>query len=375
MTDPRKGLPSASGFPRYALCPGSFLAEQSVDWKEDDDPDAVSGDRIHAALAGIPIAEPLTADESETADLCYHLARRVAEQVFGSCPDTGRWEERLWYPDPNTLEPLFSGQFDLLFRARRRVLVIDYKTGRNEVDAESSWQLRALAALVVENELVSEDERLFLAIVQPWVSPQVRVVEYNLADRHDALTESRRLARDVMRPGQPRVPSEAACRHCRAKAICPEARAVVAYAANLILPDGRQGEVLDAAAAAWLLDRCRLAERVIVGIRGRAKAILEENPNAIPGWHLKAGAVRQKIVDVRSLWERIAPLGVAVAQFTAACGMTKTDLRQLLRQARGLKGHALEETVAELLIGLVEEKQAAPQLQRVGETTTSGETT
>jgi hypothetical protein len=359
MNDPRKHLPSASGFPRYALCPGSFLAEQAVDWKEEPDPDAESGTRIHAALAceTVNLPRDLTAEERETEALCRRLASDIGDGILNGVDGVCSREQRLWCPDPDTLAPLFSGQFDLLLRGNGAVVVIDFKTGRNQVDAETSWQLRALAALVVENGLVDDSERLFLAIIQPWASPQTKVVEYDVHDRFAALRSSRAMATKVVRPGQIRIPSEDACRYCRAKATCPEAMAVVAYAANLTLPDGRSGEVLDGATAAWLLDRFSLAERVIGAGRARFKAMLAENPKAIPGWQLRPGSVRQKIVDVGGLWGRLAPLGVPAAVFTAACSMTKTEFKALVRQALSLKGGALDDKVAELLSGLVEESR------------------
>jgi CRISPR/Cas system-associated exonuclease Cas4 (RecB family) len=370
MSDPRRQLPSASGFPRYALCPGSFLAEQLVDWKEEPDPDAESGTRIHAALAceTVNLPRDLTAEERETEALCRRLASELGNGILNGVDGVCSREQRLWCPDPETLAPLFSGQFDLLVRGNGAVIVLDFKTGRNQVQAETSWQLRALAALVVENGLVDDSERLFLVIVQPWASPQTKGVEYTVADRIAALEAARAMAKAVVRPGQPRVPSEDACRYCRAKATCPEAQAVVALTANLTLPDGRAGEVLDAGTVAWLLDRCSLAERVIGGIRARAKAMLMEKPGSVPGWQLRPGALRQKIVDVGGLWVRLAPLGVPVEAFTAACGMTKTDFKALVRQTLGLKGGRLDDKTAELLSGLVEEKQTAPQLQRIGET-------
>jgi CRISPR/Cas system-associated exonuclease Cas4 (RecB family) len=383
MTDPRKHLPSASGFPRYALCPGSFLAEQAVDWKEDPDPDAESGTRIHAALACDPVilgADEipliLSAEELETGIQCRSLGDRVILETLGPAlgaaivTDNDVREQRLWCPDPDTLAPLFSGQFDLLVRGNGAVVVLDYKTGRHEIEAESSWQLRALAALVVENGLVDDSERLFLAIIQPWASRQTKVVEYDVRDRRAALESSRAMAMAVVKPGQPRVPSEVGCRYCRAKATCPEAQAVVAKTANLTLPDGRAGEVLDAGTVAWLLDRCSLAERVIGGIRARAKSMLMEKPGSVPGWQLRPGSLRQKIVDVSGLWKRMAPMDVSPDEFAAACGMTKTDFKSLVRATLGLKGGQLDIKMAELLEGLVEEKQTAPQLQRIGETPT-----
>ena len=152
MSDPRKNLPSASSFPRYALCPGSFQMERQAP-PEPESEDAASGTRIHQRLAG-DCGGTLSAEEVDLVTTSFDLALRTMDEVLGGEPESVQREQRLWLHDQETLLPVCSGQFDLFARRGKKVLILDYKTGRNPVIAEQSWQLRCLVALAVENGLV-----------------------------------------------------------------------------------------------------------------------------------------------------------------------------------------------------------------------------
>ena len=95
MSDERHGLPSASSAHRYALCPGSFLLEQSIQRPDVTGPDAQVGNRIHGDLAGEGIA--LNEEEAKLAIDCRLQEVELAKAVF---PFQDRLqamrEKRLW---------------------------------------------------------------------------------------------------------------------------------------------------------------------------------------------------------------------------------------------------------------------------------------
>jgi hypothetical protein len=69
MSDPRKGRPSASSMDRLSACAASWNLEKLAP-AEPENPDATSGTRIHAVLAGLAPYDDLTADEQQTCDMC-----------------------------------------------------------------------------------------------------------------------------------------------------------------------------------------------------------------------------------------------------------------------------------------------------------------
>ena len=132
--------------------------EQQVTEPETSSADATTGNRIHAVLAGENVHKypadqiVLTSEESEIVDLCTQQEAQLVQAVFrGSKPTTTVRERRFWSLD-SEWRKLWSGKPDVVHLLGDRVLVIDYKTGRGEVEhATGNLQLRALAVLAAEH--------------------------------------------------------------------------------------------------------------------------------------------------------------------------------------------------------------------------------
>ena len=72
-----------------------------------------------------------------------------------------------------------------------------------------------------------------------------------------------------------------------------------------------------------LLDKCKVAEQVIKGIRERAYEILEEDPRAVEGWHLKTGATRQVIRDIGGVFQKLKDNhGIDAGKFASNCSIS-----------------------------------------------------
>lgn len=98
IDDDRRGLPSASNWRRYELCNGSFALGQEARRLGQEahkrSPEAASGERIHAALAG----EKVELTEQEAASVQF-LEERIQDQVkriFGDEPVIEIKEKRFW---------------------------------------------------------------------------------------------------------------------------------------------------------------------------------------------------------------------------------------------------------------------------------------
>jgi CRISPR/Cas system-associated exonuclease Cas4 (RecB family) len=374
MTDPRRKLPSASSFARYAACPGAFALEaqarETGELANEETPEALSGSRIHQAMAGEKVQ--LSGEESDIVAKCWQLEAAVLADEFG---EEIKWcamerERRIWCHDPRDLRPLFSGQFDLVARRDDKILIVDYKTGWGDVTApERNWQLRALVALVAGEEgSLEHPPSITAALILPRQNPQIERVVYSGQDVLTAWDACIGLARIILSSGQPRIAGEQ-CRHCPVRELCPEARELVGKFSVLTVEE-RHADLMTADQLVWVLDRCGAVEEVIGKIRARAKRMLEGDPNSLPGWRLKPGVMRSTITHVAALWDRLHgqhPIQVTAEAFAGACSMTKTHLRELLRNSLGLKGRALDDATRESVEGLCEEKQTAPTLERVRE--------
>ena len=365
MSDERLGLPSASSASRYAACLGSWQLEKQIAEGTATN-DATIGNRVHAALALEPV-ENLTSDETWTIDRCRE---QELELVKATLPETieepSVWrEKRLWSIDDRGVK-LWSGKPDVIYVSGSSGLIIDYKSGRGAVEnASENLQLRCLVALLDENFGFTFD-RITVAIVQPLAGPP-SVAVYESDDIRNAIGESAGLMEQIQKIGYPRTPSESACKYCKGKPYCPEARELAVAPPLSNAPEGTTPDAIAAtltnATLAAFLDRASQAEAVIEACRAEARRRLSEG-DAIEGWTLKEGSVRESITDSEQVASRFLELGT-YEQLAPAITLNKTKLKEAVKTATGFKGQQLTAKLDALLDGCIESKTSQPTLTRI----------
>lgn len=359
MSDPRKGLPSASSIERRFLCPGSANAERGLPVQSNDDAD--SGTRIHAALAGdVRELEKLSSDEHAVYERMREEAANLVERL-GFDPNHYIAEQRLWFDE------IFSGQPDRVYLKDGSALVIDFKTGHREVtDAARNPQLAVLGVLAVHTYGVA---RVTVAIV-PRFGKVKEIAEYDLESATAALHFIQSIIVVSEDPEAKRVPGEDQCRYCLARLRCPEFQAHASTALALkkeTLPDIPNEQLVQA------LDRIGMAKSLIKALEAEARrriATGDEEFNKF--YYISEGRTNREIVDLPTLYQRCKELNISDATFTGACsipigevkGEKITGIKGLVHTALKLKGTALDKKVDELLVGCVEESKTAGSLKR-----------
>ena len=355
MSDEREGRPSASGMERLALCPGSWNASKGI--PETSSKYAEQGNRIHSLIAGEQVENPTT-EELDVAAQCERLAGIIVLQHMArpmeDCTEVWR-ENRIWTKSGN--EPLWSGKPDLVVIYGKRAVIIDFKTGRGEVEhAANNKQLRALAVLI-DGCFDGKLENVLVAIVQPLASQSMSLCDYTKADLDLAKVEVENTIEAALLPDAKRVAGEAQCKYCPAKSRCPEANGVLIEIANVqpIVTMLSSVELGD------LLDKCKLAENVVDALREEAKNRLEEGV-AVEGWELKAGATRETITSPEAVFFRFSEKGGNIEQFMTAISVNKAKLSDAYKGVTGTKGKELEVLLDILLAGCTESKTNSPSL-------------
>ena len=354
--DERGNLPSASAASRYAACLGSWDLERQVAEVEST-ADAATGNRIHSALALEPVSN-LTTDEAYIIERCQQQEAELVKQVFANSaeePQAFR-EKRLWSLKFDGSK-LWSGKPDVVYVSGTSALIIDYKSGRGSVEnAAENLQLRCLVALLDESWGFTMDE-ITVAIIQPLVGPP-SVVSYELEDLMDAVRESRLLMAAVMQPDQPRTPSESACKYCKGKPYCNEARELAVTGPIVNAPEGITPDAiastLTSSHLAQFLNRAAQAEAVIEACKSEARRRLSEG-EIVEGWTLKEGSVRESITNSEQVASRFLELGT-YEQLSTAITLNKTKLKDAVKLATGTKGRELEAKLSALLEGCTESK-------------------
>ena len=364
--DERGNLPSASAASRYAACLGSYDLERQVAEVESSG-DAAIGNRIHAALA-LETVNDLTTDETWIIDRCREQEAELVANTFGGYETKCFREKRLWSLDADG-NRLWSGKPDVIYTAEVQGnqwgLIIDYKSGRGAVeDASQNLQLRCLVALLDESWGFTMD-RITVAIIQP-LAGYPSVSSYQHQDIHDAVVESSELMSSVKKLGQPRTPSEAACKYCKGKPYCSEARELAVAPPLSNVPVGTTPDAIASTLTnqtlAEFLDRAAQAEAVIEACRAEARRRLAEG-DAIDGWTLKDGSVRESITDSEKVASRFLELGT-YEQLAPAITLNKAKLKEAIKTATGFKGQQLTAKLDALLDGCTESKTSQPTLTR-----------
>ena len=364
MSDERGDLPSASNAARYAACPGSHRA--CIGLPDESSEDSRRGDRIHAWLEkrrstrqedGSVNIFDLDGEDLDLAHRCEVAANNLIAEHVPHAEKT-LVETRFW-----DFYRTWSGKADLVVIDGTKALVIDYKTGRGDVeDATGNLQLRALAVFVASIPGTWIDD-VVVAIVQPLAGPP-SVARYTIEDLEKAEEEIEAIMAKANATGQPRNPGPW-CQYCRASGTdrCPES---VANMAAVALHPGFYATNYSTAAS--LLDACDAAEVAIDNIRKHAKAALQAG-GTIPGWTLKPGTVRETITDPELVAGRFSALSndteAARKAFLRAVTVSKGKLKDAAREITGAKGKALDDTVARLVERATEATLTAPTLARV----------
>lgn len=381
ILDPRFGVPSASAMSRIENCPGSWHATK--DLPEDQSPDAAKGTDLHAKLESDDTDAESMSDE-------WALARAIeqrgaiVEEYFQGQPVEIFTEVRLGltsiggtvFVNADTKIALhFTGQADFIAISEGRGLVVDYKMlyGQHQAAPENS-QLRALAILAAGKWRLRE---VRVAKVQP------RLCAPSLADYDAAaLWASRQALLDALWKANNATPADLKagdwCQWCKARAACPALRAKALVPVHspltLRLPEDdktaraalfARAMELDAETLASYMKDLKLMGWVANAIEEAAKTRAKDDPAFQQYYRLKPGVVREKIVDVGAVFQRVAALGVTADEFTSACSLPKNKLEPMVRKATGAKGKALVEKIGEVLAGATESKQTAEQLEEV----------
>ena len=383
--DQRRGVPSASGMDRVVNCPASWHMEKFAP-KEQENPDATSGTRIHDALAGFVRIDSLTGAEQETFSMCYEQAQSV---IADWGVETGRSVElRLGLtafglvlevtPD-QTADFVFTGQADLIVTDDQgRALIIDYKTGRGDYnEAVDNTQLASLAVLVAG---YTSCDQVRVAIVQPWAGKPT-ICDYST----DALFTAKSWLQNAL------VECESAsvedtragdwCKWCKAKISCPSYKAKVLDIVEKVNPmtlhgmDNKTQRLamiaremeLPAETLASMVANLPMLENLVAATKWVAKERAGNDADFQRFYTLREKKGRRSIDDVLKVYQACSVHGVTPEDFTSRCSIGLGEVKEALRLATGAKGKALDAMQDSVLAGAVKLSDPSFEVVAVGQ--------
>ena len=350
MTDERNGKPSASGFSRLALCPGSWNLEQTLPPQEENKYMAL-GTAVHAVLAGQAEFDSLTEEGQDIATRCLSQFSEMIGQLDLGERTKEIVEERFWYDD------LFSGAIDRIDFFGDTAVVTDYKTGRvAQSGAAENYQLRAYAVLV--KKAYPELKTILVAIIQPLAAGKT-IAEYNEEDLARAEEEIVGIVRASQKHDAIRTPSPDACKWCRAKSICPEVRGThkeLEVVSSAVVPQLSNEEILA------IDEKAEVVLDFIEEVRKEMKARMIAGQQ-FAGRSLTEGRKVRSVSDTQSVISALS--GVVEQSDVLACTKVSiTALEKAFAKSKGLKGKDSKQQFEDVLGWLIETTIGEPSIKR-----------
>ena len=355
MTDERKGKPSASGFSRLALCPGSWNLESMLPEQEPNKYIELGTD-VHAVLADLKPFDKLSEEGQEVATRCLSDYSDMIRQLDLGVITKSIVEQRFWYDD------LFSGAIDRIdFFGEETAVVTDYKTGRTaQSKAAENQQLKAYAVLV--KNAFPELKAILVAIIQP-LAGGTTIAEYNDLELEASEVEILGIVHASLRHDAPRNPSPDACKWCRAKGICPDAYGnAQAAKTKLQVASSVAVSTLSNEELAHLDANAIIVEDFIDEIRKELKSRLIAGAQ-ITGLSLSKGRTIRNVTDTTAAISALSSVLSHDAIMDCA-KISVSSLEKALGKAKGLKGKDAKAALDELLGWILETKETEPSISR-----------
>lgn len=275
-------------------------------------------------------------------------------------------ERRFWVEFDGFLH--HSGQVDLAVVLGKKAFISDRKSLWGEhADSDRNLQLRDLAVLLWAN--VPGIEEVCVLLVQPRVNRHPTPCIYNLNDLAQAWSELRDRVKASNDPNSKAVAGEKQCKFCRAATAgtCPEYKAWLGAAMPAITPG-----LPICTAAEWtteqralFCERDSILENWLKDRRRECKALLQKDPEAIPGHALKDGSERTTITNPQEVFNRFLRLGGEQDDFLPTVTVWPGKLRDALADVSGLKGKELAKAFVAMTDGCSETKRNEPSIIKV----------
>lgn len=240
------------------------------------------------------------------------------------------------------MDALCSAKLDVFYILGTNALALDFKSGYLPVEAaRTNIQMRTQAlALWHEFEFLTH---IRVATAQFRFKGRFTASDYTVPDLEKAEKELIFNLWRAQQPDAPRVPSTEACRYCRAKPICPEAKAFSLLPVVAMPTLEMKKKDIPAAVArlsleqmAFLRHKKAMIENVLEAVSARLRTFSPEELAGV-GLQLVPNDGVRSLPDVQKLWEVLYAQKVTAEEFRgilkSAYGTAQAFLAERFKKA------------------------------------------
>jgi hypothetical protein len=332
---------------------------------------AESGTAIHDELADNPSRE-LAVREEIRKDQCERQVAMVIER-FGMPLETHKESLDL---DVKFKSGNVPGHPDLVLVYKDFVVVVDYKTGWGGSTPPAELNLQ-IAAYAIGVALKFKRAAAWVAIIEPAVNKEPDYCLYDKTALGERWRETEAILAEAAKPDAPLVPGDLQCKYCRARSICPAARAEVQKLSKLDTDLGRWRQ-LTPAERLEVYDFAKRAAKTAATIERWFHGELAENPDAYDGeLVVKEPTIVREVTDSLGLWGALHDqLGMTPEQF-AACvkvpiGALMDAVKEIVQPKRG-EGGQFKKDFDGTIAPFVTQKERGAGLERRPQALTTAE--
>ncbi len=322
---------SPSRLDRRKLCPGSGPMEAQAG-PEIERPEGVEGTMLHERVVSRDF-NGLTDEQEMLVKLCIELLHSMDGRFSdydGPPPEWMRQEYPMELQDGYG-EVLTAGTADVVMLFPRHVKIIDWKFGRNPVD-QDSLQFVAYAALAMAEFDRTEVE---FTVFQPRVSREPTT--WTISGRGRTLDQIHKVVEATKGPGLNLIPSQQACRYCKAALTCP------AVAGEALQAASAEVAVIPVDKAAEWYQKAQMIEAYAKRVKDEVKRMAVEGD--VPGLWLETKQGNRQAMDPMAAAEAT---GMSTADVLQVAKVSYKDLEGLYADKQTAIGNTKKEAKAEL---------------------------
>lgn len=317
---------SPSSLERLRLCPGSFSLSKGVEEKVDEY--ASMGKFLHECVANQVFEYEGQYCSPEEKEMVYSCIELVAEISKANNASQLFYEKKLSLSRKEKV--ITEGTADVVIVAPHKIIIIDWKFGWQFVpESHDNPQLATYAAAAMQEFNKNEGEVILFyprfSKIDTFTFTKPALIADNVYE----------IISNAKKKDAPLNPSEKACQYCRAYEKCPAVRKAMEIVCTAKEANSVEHihDINDVAVLSDLLEKSRIAKKLISSIEDRCKVYAMENDGECGDFILRTSSGARKVSNPSQAFAKVSDV-LTADEFVEACNVSVSSLEGIYADKR-----------------------------------------